>query len=120
MKWLIILLILINNLFACELKEVSFKNKKYQICEDISKKNQFYYSQKCKEISNCFDLALVNKINNYPNQSPLFTLCYDLKGVPGFAIIPGKKEKLEVCLKQNKLVGLEYLMYSFQSSALKK
>lgn len=120
MKWLIILLTLISDVYACENVEIVFDNKKYSACIENQKTEKFYFSKKCKNILDCFDLGSVKELSIYPNQNPKFTLCYKLKGKPGFSLIKGEKRKIPICLLDNNLVDLNYLIYSFQNSALEK
>ncbi len=71
-------------------------------------KGRDIYSQDCKNLEKCFKLP--TKMRFYPNQNPLFSLCYQSEGTPRFAIVKSSKEKVQVCTKEAKVVELDKMM----------
>tara|TARA_B100001971_G_C18268010_1_gene596233 strand:- start:71549 stop:71905 length:357 start_codon:yes stop_codon:yes gene_type:complete len=114
MKWLIILLTLTNALLACDAVELIGNNVKYQVCSTKSDNEFFYYSKDCKEVNKCVDFKQIDKLKLFPNQSPLFSLCYQLKGTPLFTKHQKTKKTVEICLFDNRPIGLNYLMSHYQ------
>jgi len=79
-------------------------------------KGRNIYSSNCKDITKCFELPI--KLRTYPNQNPLFSLCYQSEGTPRFAIIKSSKKKVQVCTKESKVVELDQMMsfYNMKNS----
>ena len=115
-----ILLTLISTSYACEKVKLVFDESTFEVCSSDVDNRKFYYSKSCEKTSECFDLGKVTQLTAYPNQNPKFTLCYNLNGKAGFASIKGVKRKIPACIKDNKIVNLNYLLYSYRTSGNKK
>jgi hypothetical protein len=111
MKWLTILIIFqITNIFACELIKASKQDIHFEVCYYPETKT--YLSKNCKKVSDCFPRDN-NKANSFvPNQNPSFTLCYSLKGEPGFVTVSNSAQKKSFCRLKDNWVDLESLVIS--------
>ncbi|WP_408096661.1 hypothetical protein ACJVC5_16620 [Peredibacter sp. HCB2-198] len=96
---------------ACELVEIIHNEKKVKVCFD--KKTELYLSEDCKDIEKCF-LQKKIEFKFFPDQSPGFSLCYQLEGKPFFARVVGQKEKVPMCYKAPYYVDQEHLFMSFK------
>ncbi len=109
MRWPIVSLILIAETLACD-NLLDIKGRQFKVCIQ----NQKVYSPQCKNPKRCFDFPQENFIYT-PNQSPLFSLCYQSGGKPYFARLKEEKDKIEICLnQQDQVIDLNTLMSEYQ------
>ena len=110
MKWFIILLIFPLSSFACD-KALKVGEKLFKVCVEESN----IFSKGCNNVPDCFTTP--KHLKYYPNQSPLFSLCYQSDAKPHFAKLSGNKDKVEVCVtEKGSVVDLDSLMKSYQKS----
>lgn len=101
-------LLLINDLFSCENVTITLPHKlTFTAC--YYKENQLYLSQKCPSINDCFILPVKNTIKLKPNQSPLFSKCYQMRGKPYFGTPSNTGSTQGFCTKDDVIVDLENL-----------
>lgn len=110
MKWFMKLIILIS-LFSKAYGVTLTQSNGKAIEVDVDGKR--VYSKDCSKIYNCFKFP--KKLKFYPNQSPLFSLCYQSGGTPEFVNLEGEEHKIEFCFKDNKGVDLETLMKAYKA-----
>lgn len=97
--------------FACEKAETTFEDKTVVVCYD--QKADSYLSESCKDVEKCFFDKKI-ELTYYANQSPGFSLCYQIKGKPFFAHIKGKKDTVPLCAKNSYFVDQETLMLTYK------
>lgn len=108
------IIFLLSNAFAsqCEVKvQLESAEKKRELCH-VEKKH-LYVSASCQNIEKCF-LSKKIDLTTSPNQSPGFSLCYQIEGKPFFGKISGKKQKVPLCEKNGHIVDLENLMLAYR------
>lgn len=110
---LIIFLSQISLGLACETnRELSHNKGKHSLCYD-QKKNS-YLSKSCKDLGICFFEKKIT-LETYEDQSPGFSLCYQLGGEPFFGEITGSKSKIPMCLLNNQYADQESLLGYYAS-----
>lgn len=95
----------------CKEERILVKDQKeIKVCFD--KKDQSYLSENCSSVKECF---LKKKIifKMYPNQSPGFSLCYQLEGTPFFAEIKKESKTIPFCELNSFFVDQESLAKAF-------
>lgn len=104
-------LFLTNAGHACETAQFSHDEKQIKVCYD--KKTERYLSIDCKNIATCF---LTKKIDFQfrQDQSPGFSLCYQLGGSPFFAKVSVKKETVPMCFMKPYYIDQETLFLEFK------
>lgn len=106
-----LLLITSSKAFACEKATLVSEGKKIELCFD--KVKETYLSKNCSDVGKCFfDRNIVLTLKE--DQSPGFTLCYELKGTPFFGVIEGKKEKVPMCKKGAFFADHEKIFYHYK------
>ncbi len=123
MKTLIKLLLVplistVTNAWSCEIKKsVEYKGKTFAVCFDP--KTELYLSPECSDIKTCF---LKNKIEFqlYSNQSPGFSLCFQLGGDAFFGVIKGLEDKIPMCKIDNYIIDQENLIIASKKESRKK
>jgi hypothetical protein len=80
---------------------------------DLDEKKESYISKGCEDLKKCFFQTPV-KLTIYQNQSPGFSLCYQLKGDAFFGEIKGLKEKIPMCQKDGKFADQESLLLYYR------
>lgn len=112
MKWFLILLTFPLSSFSCDL-DLRVEKKSYKVCSDKKR----IYSVECKSVSDCFKTP--ESLKYYPNQSPLFSLCYQSGGAPHFAKLKDVKNKVEVCVRdEGKITDLGSLMELYKKKSI--
>lgn len=106
-----LILVSVEMVHACELVEIIHNEKKVKVC--FNKKTERYLSAECKSIETCFIQKKI-EFKFFPDQSPGFSLCYQLEGKPFFAEVSGKSEKVPMCFKAPYYVDQEHLFMSFK------
>ena len=76
---------------------------------DFEPKRHTFVSKNCSEIEKCFFKNTI-ELKTYPNQSPGFSLCYQLGGEPFFGVIKGQKDKEPICKKGEYFANHEALL----------
>ena len=105
------LFLFINVVHACETAEIVHEEKKIKLC--YNKQSEQYLSLDCKNIKNCF-LKKNITFQFMPDQSPGFSLCYQLGGSPFFAEVVGKKDKVPMCFMKPYFIDQESLFLEFK------
>lgn len=94
-------------------KELLYQKEVVSLCH--SSKNNLLVSEKCiGALKKCF-LKKKIKLMFQPNQSPGFSLCYQLDGHPFFGFIKGQKEKTPMCLIDGNYVDQENLLLAYKA-----
>ena len=107
----VLILFSVQMVHACELVEIIHNEKKVKVCFD--KKTEHYLSADCKNVEKCF-LQKKIEFKFFSDQSPGFSLCYQLDGKPFFAEVVGKTEKVPMCFKKPYYIDQENLFMSFK------
>jgi hypothetical protein len=81
----------------------------HELCHDP--KSHSYLSEACKSVEACFELAQV-QLQYYPNQSPGFSLCYQVGGTPFFSKAEGKS--LDFCEKNQRVSDIDGLLRAYK------
>lgn len=97
---------------ACEKVETTFEEKPVTLCFD--KKLDRYLSESCKDVAKCFFDKKI-ELKYYANQSPGFSLCYQIQGKPFFARIKGQKDTVPLCHKNLVFVDHESLLLAYKN-----
>ncbi len=96
---------------SCEIKrELVVSEKSIALC--YSKKQELYLSPECDEIKKCFFSKDID-LTIYANQSPGFSLCYQLNGEPFFGTIKNQLVKVPMCKLREQYIDQENLMESY-------
>lgn len=113
MKWLAVLLSSSSLAFgACS--EVKLNGE--TLCHNAE--NGEYLSKSCASVEKCFPFS--GSMRVLPNQSPGFTMCYDLGGKPFFGKVDGVKQSVPFCGKDQKIVDTESLLRTYGPRAKKR
>lgn len=109
-----IFVILQSNLsLACVPAKLELRGKSIELCHD--KVKNLYLSKSCSSIETCFFEKKI-KLQFYPNQSPGFSLCYQLGGDAFFGIVKGVEDKIPFCFKNGHYADHESLLLQYRSS----
>ena len=112
---LVPLISLASDAWSCGIKKtIEYKGKTFDVCFDP--KTELYLSPECSDIKTCF---LKNKIEFqlYPNQSPGFSLCFQLGGDAFFGVIQGLEDKIPMCKIDNFIIDQENLMIALKKES---
>lgn len=90
-----------------EKKELLYEEKSITLCYE--KKKELYLSERCKDIKKSFLTKDIN-FKIYPNQSPGFSLCYQLGGEAFFGSIKGHETKIPMCKSGEHFIDQENLL----------
>lgn len=101
---------IISHAYACEPTDIIHENNLVNVC--YTKKKERYLSPNCTSIEKCF-LKKKFTFHYFPNQSPGFSLCYQIDGLPFFAEIPGKKDRVPMCYKEPYYVDQDNLFMTY-------
>lgn len=96
-----------SHAWSCTPARLVHQGKSVLLCHD--KKNDLYLSKNCKAVGECFFEKKI-QMQFYPNQSPGFSLCYQLGGDAFFGEIEGLKEKVPMCQKNGFYADQESLL----------
>lgn len=88
------------------------QGKTVELCHD--QKKDLYLSKDCSSLEKCFFEKKVT-LQFYPNQSPGFSLCYQLGGDAFFVTISGVKDKIPMCQKKGHFADQESLLLHYKS-----
>lgn len=113
MRFLLLFLsLLVMNLgHACETSGFSHDDKQIKVCYD--KKTERYLSPECKNVKTCF-LGKKIEFQFRPDQSPGFSLCYQLGGSPFFATVSNKNTTVPMCFIKPYYIDQESLFLEFK------
>lgn len=98
---------------ACVKAVLEHKGKQIELCHD--KEKDLYLSKSCKNIADCFFEKKID-LKFYANQSPGFSLCYQLGGDAFFGVVRGVKDKIPFCFKNGHYADQESLLLHYRSS----
>lgn len=101
-----------NLSWACSPAKLVYQGKNIEVCHD--QKNDLYLSKNCKDLAQCFFEKKIT-LQFYPNQSPGFSLCYQLGGEAFFGQIQGQKETVPMCKKNEYFADQESLLLHYRS-----
>ena len=107
------LFLIIPNVYGAELIHA-----KKTIEMNFDQKLHTLVSKNCSDIEKCF-FKKPFTLKSYPNQSPGFSLCYQLGGDPFFGEIKGQKEKEPICRKGEHFANHEALLYHYRDHHFK-
>jgi hypothetical protein len=98
----------------CEKKvTLSYKGKDIELCYD--KKLDTYKSLNCSDLKKCFFKKEI-KLQHYQNQSPGFSLCFQLNGDAFFGDIKGVNKRIPMCKKDEFFANHEALLLEYYRS----
>lgn len=112
---LVLLLILFSTSlpsFACDKVEIEHDQQKVILCFD--KKADRYLSPHCDNVQKCFFKKKI-EVKYYANQSPGFSICYQIDGEPFFAKIPGKDVSVPLCKLGDDFVDEDTLILTYKN-----
>ena len=96
----------------CEKKvHLAYKGKKVELCHNEVKDT--YLSEENLDLSGSFFNRDI-KLALYKNQSPGFSLCYQLGGEAFFGPIHGLDKKIPMCRKKNHFADQESLLLHYR------
>ena len=99
--------------WACEKTSLSYQGKTVELC--FTKKTESYLSKNCDSVAKCFFKKKL-KLQFYPNQSPGFSLCYQLGGDAFFGEVKGVEDKVPFCKMGDYFADQESLLLHYRSS----
>lgn len=105
---MIVLTIITAPVFSAEL----IYSKK-SVAMTFDQKLHTFISSNCTDIEKCFFSKPIT-LKSYPDQSPGFSLCYQLGGDPFFGVIKDQKEKEPICKKGDYFANHEALLYHYR------
>lgn len=89
-------------------KKLRLNGKAISLCEKI--KGIQYISKECIDSpEKCFLVDGI-KLEIRPNQSPGFSLCYDIEGEPFFGEIEGEEDKVPLCKFKGNYIDHDWLI----------
>ena len=105
----------VTNAHACDTPAfLIYKNQKIKVCQT----GIHYLSPNCKSVGECFFQKTI-ELKFYPNQSPGFSLCYQLGGKAFFGSIAGVKIKVPMCHKNGIYSDQEALLLHYRDHVFK-
>lgn len=115
MKYFILSLLISNFSLTALGATLTHEGKSVEL--KLDKERHTYLSSNCEDVGKCFfDKAVTLK--TYPNQSPGFSLCYQLGGRPFFGTIQGEKDKEPICKKGDFFANHEAILYHYRDLVL--
>ena len=116
LKILIVQLTLSNafgaNISCKDKKNLIQDNKKVSLCYE--EKKQFYLSPECESVESCFKVKNLD-LTFRQDQSPGFSLCYQMGGDAFFGVIEGLDEKIPFCEYKGRFIDQENLILEWKS-----
>jgi len=97
---------------ACDKAILEHQGKNIELCHDKAK--DLYLSKSCSSLKTCFFEKKITLQFN-PNQSPGFSLCYQLGGDAFFGVVRGVKDKVPFCFKKGHYADQESLLLQYRS-----
>ena len=91
-------------------RELVYQGESIALCYE--EKAEHYLSESCSKIQDCFFQKKID-LSIYPNQSPGFSLCFQLGGEPFFGRIKHYQLKIPLCKLNGHYIDQENLLGAY-------
>jgi hypothetical protein len=97
--------------------KLTLKGEIIPLCHSL--KENLYFSKGCQDLGACFFQEKDFKLVHYQNQSPGFSLCYQIGGEAFFGDVIGTKKRIPFCKKKGQYANQEALLLYYRDVLVK-